>query len=961
MPVITQDSPDFPVSCSSSKVLHTGNFDLKVGYINVQGLVGKNLILNDFATENLFDIICVSEHWCRKSEIPYIILQDFQLVNSFCRVDHVHGGVAVFVRSSLVDYSSILDFDLCDELVFEVTGVFFENVKLAIVSLYRSPKGDPAAFLDKLERVFEFFSQPKWNKYRIVIGGDFNADFDVTCDKQRVREFKNLLKQFNLIFCNVKPTRGYACLDNIITNIDSPSQLCDVSEFLFSDHNSVFIAIEYDHMHLSGPEDAEVVVTRPMDDNKVFNFRAYLFNFSWLDVLSEVEHCSAEINFSRFFAAFMSIFDMTIPEKKCKVNALSRRSNRNGKEWYTPQLALLKSRVQLLSDINKVSNDELVKVAYLGVKKEYKSAIIKAKKQHNIKSIEESTNKCKEAWKVIRSVAKNNKRECVTVSPDDFNTFCVQSVNDIQNSILKPDVTAMEILQGSNVRLEFGNFSFSEVTISDVVGVVKLLKSSNSVDAYGLSSNLLKKVIDCIAGPFTFVINKCLAQGCFPNVLKMSRVVPIYKKGDKKCPSSYRPISLTPIFSKVLETVIYNQMCNYLDHCGVLCSEQFGFRKKRSTINAIDSLIKKILQVFEEKDFAQATFCDLSKAFDCVDHELLLDKLAFLGFRQTSLSIFRSYLENRKQVVCVGNNKSEVADVRFGVPQGSVLGPLLFILMINDLPRFVDTHTILYADDTTFINTSCDPTLLETLTDRTLELASKWFRANGFLLNDSKTQNLIFSLRQSCLSEGTGVVKFLGVYLDDKLSWEPHINSVTGKLSRVIYLLKNLKCHVSDKYIRSAYFAFFHSLISYGILLWGNSSHVQNILLLQKKVIRIITDSHRLDHCKPLFVNFKVLTVINLYIFTVVSHTINNLPNQQLRQDVHTHNTRNCKLVNIPYHRLSKSQNSYDVIGLKCYNKLSLNFLKYPVEKLKAKLYNWLVSNPFYSLDEFLKCDNVIL
>ena len=162
---------------------------------------------------------------------------------------------------------------------------------------------------------------------------------------------------------------------------------------------------------------------------------------------------------------------------------------------------------------------------------------------------------------------------------------------------------------------------------------------------------------------------------------------------------------------------------------------------------------------------------------------------------------------------------------------------------------------------------------------------------------------MIFSLRNIPIETYLAEVKFLGIVVDSKLSWEPHIKYITGRLSRVIYLLRNLKSHVSDTYVRTAYFAFFQSIISYGIVLWGNCSHTHEILLLQKKVLRVITNSDKYTHCKSLFIKLKVLTVINLYIYNALLYTKNNLSMQQYRQDIHSYNTRSNRRIDIPYHQ----------------------------------------------------------
>jgi hypothetical protein len=193
------------------------------------------------------------------------------------------------------------------------------------------------------------------------------------------------------------------------------------------------------------------------------------------------------------------------------------------------------------------------------------------------------------------------------------------------------------------------------------------------------------------------------------------------------------------------------------------------------------------------------------------------------------------------------------------------------------------------------------------------------------------------------------------------LSWEAHIKYVSTKLSRVIYLLRSLISCVPESYVRSAYFAFFQSTLSYGLLLWGNSAHVRDILLLQKKAIRTISYSDRLAHCRPLFVEYRIQTVINLYIYSVLLYTKKNLTVHQLRKDIHSYNTRSNRTIDTPFCRLSKTQNSYENVGLKLFNKLPQEWIEAPAGLFKQRVYSWLLKNPFYSLNEFLELQSIIL
>lgn len=580
------------------------NLDFKIGYLNIQGLERKNIIVNDYANENLFDVLCLSEHWCKKDEISYKILDDFTLINSFCRDFHIHGGVSIYVKNSIMENCCSLSLDnYCKEIHFEASGIVVENLKLIIIVIYRSPSGNPQTFLDNIDNLLTSFSVPKWQKFSIIIGGDFNSSFDVTRTEQSVIEIKNLLQQFNLVFINSSPTRGLACLDNIFTNIDKALLFSEVVGFPFSDHDCVSlklirpkVAVDY-----STPS-SKVIFTRPIDSTKISNFRYAVSNFSWDLLLFKFQNCPADVIFDKFLAVFIDLFNMNIPKRKCRVNNNGVFKKKVSNEWYTPQLASMKNKVLLYLDAYKLHKSDHNRLSYCKAKREYKQAINEAKKLSNIHAIESSTNKCRKAWNIMNTVAKGNKsRSGINISADEFNNFCVESIEKINSAVDKSTHNIVDLMKNVRIEIPQSNFVFKEVTTFEILSIVKNFKASNSVDYYDISCNLLKKIIDCIVDPLTICINKCLLECKFPETLKISKVVPVYKKGEKECPASYRPISITPVLSKIFETIIYKQVSFYFDSLNIISNKQFGFRKGKSTTDAIECLVKMVFKVFEDK------------------------------------------------------------------------------------------------------------------------------------------------------------------------------------------------------------------------------------------------------------------------------------------------------------------------------------------------------------------------
>jgi len=297
--------------------------------------------------------------------------------------------------------------------------------------------------------------------------------------------------------------------------------------------------------------------------------------------------------------------------------------------------------------------------------------------------------------------------------------------------------------------------------------------------------------------------------------------------------------------------------------------------------------------------------------------------------------------------------------VESGVPQGSVLGPTLFLILINDLPNSLSCNSVIFADDTTLYSSRPNSELEElslTMSNALVE-STDWFNSNGLSLNNDKTQSLLFTMCKDTPSYkhcNIGHAKLLGIILDSTLNWSPHIQSVCVRLSRVIFLLRHLRNLLPKTFLKSAYFAFFHSILVYGISLWGSSSHVSCVLKLQKKAIRIMNRSSFNAHCTPLFVAEEILTVVNVYIYVCLCRVKNKFNEFKLRSDGHHHNTiRHKRRIGESFNRLSLTQSWLDSISVKMFNRLPENARYMCFSRYKRVLYRFLVGRPFYNIQEF--------
>ena len=421
------------------------------------------------------------------------------------------------------------------------------------------------------------------------------------------------------------------------------------------------------------------------------------------------------------------------------------------------------------------------------------------------------------------------------------------------------------------------NLLFKTVTEEEIGNIINSLKPKVSTGIDSISNKLLKEIKEAIVIPLTIIINQMLMTGIFPNLLKISKVIPLYKKDDNTNMSNYKPIALLPSISKIFEKVILLQLTKYLDENNLICEKQYGFRKNHSTEYAALHIVDFLNYQLDANKIPVSVYLDLSKAFDSLSHKILLDKIKHLGITGLAYKLLQSYLLNRQQYVAFKNCRSDLKFINNGVPQGSILGPMLFLIYINDFPNASKLFNfIMYADDTSLfccLEGIQSPHKEYTL-NQELQKVYKWLLANKLKLNVAKTKYMIFSKRNKNINpiylninnnviDHVSSFNFLGLHLNSKLTWNTHMEEISKKISRTIGVLKKLQLTVPKNILLSIYNALILPQINYCLLCWGYDT--SEIFLLQKKAIRIISGANIKSHTEPIFKLYNLLKIEDIY------------------------------------------------------------------------------------------------
>lgn len=417
-------------------------------------------------------------------------------------------------------------------------------------------------------------------------------------------------------------------------------------------------------------------------------------------------------------------------------------------------------------------------------------------------------------------------------------------------------------------------------TTNEVFNTILALKKTNSIGPDGLSNKILQLSSDFIAEPLTHIINRTFITGVFPTRFKTAKVIPVFKSGKSDDVQNFRPISLLDNLSKIFERLVYNRIIEFFERHNTLSENQFGFRKGHSTVDAIFSSLNMIRSQKGNKNHTLGLFLDLSKAFDTVDHDILLNKLENYGIRGLPLSWLTSYLTNRQQYSVIGDSVSSTKPISVGVPQGSILGPLLFLIYVNDIHHTCpDLSFKLFADDSNAFIKGNNLIDLFACANSASKKICNWFQSNRLTINTAKSAYIVFFpstndeayIRDNNLTlfmdhnqiARVNCIKFLGVEIDEHLSFKNHIEKITKTVKSANGLLFNRREFIPMSCRRNLYLSMIYSRVRYCIEIYGYATWnvLQPLHIACNRVLRTLQGSHRYCNVKDLYVSYDILPV----------------------------------------------------------------------------------------------------
>ncbi|KAJ8726971.1 hypothetical protein PYW08_015368 [Mythimna loreyi] len=927
------------------------------------------VMLSTFKFE--LDLIILTE--CRlntSKPLPQIPNYD---CHSTTRQMNQNDGVVIYVKNTLKPKISEIQLS-------QASCIQVDILNNTVLCIYRSPSHTNIdSFLDSLSLHLDRLPSQK----NIVIAGDININIrikenETSHERTNRNNYLSMLSVYGILAGHSLPTRDRNCLDHFMIRLHKKKTSASIAilHTTVTDHYTTFLALSK--------------IKNKVIPNKTTTKLNYEQALKYLQEknLSELMFCSDPELLTELLIQKLSdcIINNTITSN-------IPNSKRIIKPWITQGiLRCIKNRNKMQKSLRADPYNTVLKITFCRYRNYCNNLIKKLKRKYERELITKSIKNTKLLWKNIKSITytnkyKNQNTELLNAKPSP--TESVNFVNDYFVNIGKKLAHQIQnnnthFYQPCHLNMRNNSFVLINTDAKEVENTLMGLKSNSAPGWDNISTSFLKYCHKEVVPIITHLINLCFNSGIFPTLLKKSIITPVHKGGNRDDVNNYRPISVLPAISKIVEKLTNTRLVNYLNKFKIISSSQFGFRQGVSTEDAIDALSSLVTEHLDAGKKCITVFLDIKKAFDTVSVLTLVAKLEGIGIRGTPLNFFKNYLTNRKQRVKMGTYTSDDADVLYGVPQGSVLGPTLFLTYINDLCNLnVKNATIFsYADDTAVVFSGDNWYDVKLKAELGMIQIANWLRDNLLSLNTTKTNYICFSISNHSQDEPLNIkihtcnttsdknckcpiiekvsqTKYLGIIIDQKLSWYSHIEHITARLRKLGWIFKSLR-HILPKNIKhkrecsrnllnEIYISLAQSVIVYCIPVWGGAAKTKFIILErgQRSLIKIMYFKKIRYSTEKLYELSGLLSVRKLYIiYTVLKK------HKTLAYDPKIMSKRRKDLIaQIPPTRTKFAAMQYQHRSARLYNRVNKQIFIYPnkLYDCKQKLTDWI--KPFTYTD----------